>query len=106
MDAVELLANDGFDVVEAPTANDALAILKQRHLSIHVLFTDVHMPGGMDGLSLAHHARQHWPWIGILIVSGKARLSQSDLPAGSRFLSKPYDSDHVVKHIRELAEVG
>ncbi len=103
LDMVEVLHNDGFDVIEADNASDALSILRQQHESIHVLFTDVHMPGGMNGMELAHHARRHWPAIGILIASGQARPAQDDLPAGSRFLAKPYENHHVVKHVRELA---
>lgn len=103
---VNVLTNDGFEVIEADNSDEALAILRKHHEAVQVLFTDVHMPGEMDGLALAHHARQHWPQLGILIASGQARLAKEDLPAGSRFLNKPYQSQHVVKHVRELVNVA
>jgi hypothetical protein len=53
-------------------------------------------------VALVHHARQHWPWIGLLVASGKARPTSTALPPKCRFLPKPYDPDHVVNHVREL----
>jgi DNA-binding NtrC family response regulator len=102
LDAVDALINDGFDVIEADNADAALALLHHHNGSIHVLFTDVHMPGTLSGLELAHCARRHWPLISILIVSGQTPLLRADLPARSRFLSKPYESQDILAHIREM----
>jgi CheY-like chemotaxis protein len=98
--AVDMLTDEGFEVIEAGHAEEALAILELQAADIHILFTDIHMPGPMDGLELAYHARSHWPWIALLLASGKAR--PAEMPAGSRFLSKPYDLYHVVRCVREL----
>jgi CheY-like chemotaxis protein len=100
--AVEALLNAGFVVLEAGHAGDALAILQSRATDIHALFTDVQMPGDMDGVMLAHETSRCWPWIGLLITSGRTPLAQTALPAGSHSLPKPYDVDHVIRHIHAL----
>lgn len=92
----------GFKVIEAGHAEEALAILRSQASKIHVLFTDIRMPGLLDGLALAHHARLHWPWIALLVASGTDKPRAAELPRDSRFLSKPYKLDHVLAHIREL----
>jgi CheY-like chemotaxis protein len=55
-----------------------------------VIFTDIHMPGSMDGIKLAHFVKNRWPPIKIIATSGHAKITVSDLPEGSRFLPKPY----------------
>jgi two-component system, response regulator PdtaR len=102
MMAVDVLTGAGFDVVEAGHAEDALIALQDRHGAIHLLFTDIHMPGTMNGLELAHHVRRVWPHVALLIASGQKRPLAAELPAGSVFLTKPYDPDHVVAHAQAL----
>lgn len=104
MMAADALSDAGFDVVEAEHADGALAILQAQAGSVHVLFTDVHMPGSMDGLQLAQHTHGHWPWIAVLIASGQARPTAEELPVNSRFLKKPYDYRHVIQHLREMLD--
>jgi hypothetical protein len=58
------------------------------------------------GRSLAHHVRGHWPWISLLIASGVAFLRSAEMPPGFTVLLKPYDFDHVGKHVREFAQAG
>ena len=106
MAVVHLLMDEGFEVWEAEHANAAIALLEAEAPGVHVLFTDVRMPGIMDGLALSHHVKTHWPWIGILVASAHAALTEDDLPKGARFLPKPYRHKHVVKHVRELAEAA
>ncbi len=101
MAAAQALQAEGFSVMEAAHAEEALNILQAHAAGVHVLFTDVQMPGLMDGVALAHHAARTWPWIGLLIASGVPQ-PQHTLPATSRFLAKPYDHGHVVSHIRDL----
>ena len=98
----EALTEAGFDVVEAEHADEAIVHLHANPKGIAVLFTDIHMPGSLDGLALAHLARSHFPRIGVLVASGRGRPSLSDLPSGSRFVPKPYDTESVVNHVREL----
>ena len=98
----QALADAGFDVVETEHAAEAVAVLHNRAREIHAIFTDVHMPGTMDGLALAHFSWRNWPWIALLIASGLAHPRPEEMPEGSRFLPKPYHLDHVVRHLREM----
>jgi CheY-like chemotaxis protein len=102
MDAMEMVAAAGYTVLEAEHAADAIGLLEQHSADIFALFTDVHMPGEVNGIGLAHHTNKNWPWIHILIASGIARPSPHELPAGARFIAKPYRAEHVVGHIREM----
>lgn len=101
MHAVEMIEDAGFDVVEAANADEAIALLETRP-DIRVVFTDIEMPGSMDGLKLASFVRGRWPPIKIIATSGHLRVSESELPSGSVFLSKPYRRDHVVSVLREI----
>jgi DNA-binding NtrC family response regulator len=102
---VSALEAADFEVIEADHAGEALAILEREAVRIHVVLTDVHMPGPMDGLVLAHHVRRHWPSIGLLVASGRGDVDAGAMPEGSRFILKPYHLDHLVQqHIRELGE--
>jgi len=103
MSAVYALEDADFSVLEASTADEAIEILEHEADSIHVVFTDVRMPGSMDGVELAHHIRRHRPHIGLIAASGHARRLADRLPHGSRFVVKPYDIDEVVEHVRDLA---
>jgi CheY-like chemotaxis protein len=100
--AVEFLTDAGFSVIEATHAKDAMGVLEVQFEEIHILFTDIHMPGEMDGLALAHHVKRNWPQISLLITSGDLLPDQKDLPEGSKFLRKPYHHDHVINHVRSL----
>jgi DNA-binding NtrC family response regulator len=98
----EALTDAGFDVVEAQHADEAVAVLHARAREIHAMFTDIHMPGSIDGLALAHLSRRTWPWIALLIASGHARPKADEMPEASRFLAKPYHPDHVVNHLQDM----
>jgi len=100
---VEALRDAGLEVMEAEHAEAALSVFQRHAARIHVLFTDIQMPGDMDGLALAHHTAKTWPGIALLITSARPRPDQALLPAKSRFVAKPYRHSHVVRHIRELA---
>ena len=71
MDAVDMIAGAGFDVVEAANADQAIEILESRR-DVTVVFTDIQMPGSMDGLKLARAIRGRWPPIKIVATSGRA----------------------------------
>jgi two-component system, response regulator PdtaR len=99
---VEALLDAGFDVIEATHAREAVTMLEGEAIRVHALFTDVHMPGDMDGVALAHHTRLHWPWISLLVTSGRAYPKTNTMPEGTRFIAKPYELKHVIGHIREM----
>ena len=96
----DLLAEAGFEVLEAGNAGEALRILEATP-EVRVVFSDVEMPGPLDGLGLAHHIRQHWPGIGIVLTSGH-RIRAETIPREGRFLAKPYDGQALVRHIEEI----
>jgi CheY-like chemotaxis protein len=100
------LLENGFDVIEAVHAQDAIRILHAEAPRVHALFTDVHMPGEMNGVGLAHHTRSNWPWISLLITSGRAYPMTEEMPTGTRFIPKPYELSNVARHIRELVQAG
>src|SRR6202000_646946 len=87
MDSAEVIENAGFEVIQAASADEAIAILTARP-DIHVVFTDIQMPGAMDGLKVAGFVRDRWPPIKIVATSGLVRVEDDDLPAGSVFLRK------------------
>ena len=101
IDAVEMIEAAGFDVVEAANADEAMKILEVR-LDITVVFTDIQMPGSMDGLKLAAAIRGRWPPIKIVATSGVVDVRGVDLPEGGQFLPKPYSSAEIVGALREL----
>jgi CheY-like chemotaxis protein len=103
MGAVQMLEGAGFTVVEASNAHDALAILENRH-DIRAVFTDVNMPGTLDGLRLARMVRGRWPPIHLIVTSGLLSPNDDDLPPGGRFVPKPYEPTHVIATIRELLD--
>ena len=101
MDAVDMIAEAGFEVVEAANADQAIEILEARR-DITVVFTDIQMPGSMDGLKLARAVRGRWPPIKIVATSGHVGVRETDLPEGGRFLPKPYSSNEVTGLLRDL----
>jgi CheY-like chemotaxis protein len=101
MDAVEMIEEAGFEVVEAGNADEAIGILERR-LDIRVVFTDIQMPGSMNGLKLAAAVRGRWPPIKIIATSGHYAIRVGDLPEGGIFLPKPYTSERISIALREL----
>jgi CheY-like chemotaxis protein len=104
MDAADMIAAAGFEVVEAADADTAIEILETRN-DIAVIFTDIQMPGTMDGLKLARAVRGRWPPIKIIATSG-VKVGERDLPEGGRFLPKPYNSDQITGMLRQLTVGG
>lgn len=98
---VDELEAAGFLVFEAASADIAISILEE-HPQIRLIFTDVDMPGTMDGLKLAAFVRDRWPPIKIIVTSGRITPEPSALPLGVPFLTKPYEFDRVISAIREI----
>src|ERR1700690_1746162 len=105
MDSAEVIENAGFEVGQAANADEAIAILTARP-NIHVVFTDIQMPGSMDGLKLARFVRNRWPPIKIVATSGRVIVGDDDLPDGSVFLPKPYRGTEVVATLREMTSAA
>jgi len=105
MRAVDIVEDAGFSPVEAVSADDALAILESRS-DIELLFTDIQMPGSMDGLELAHAVHERWPLIKIILVSGQLTLADADKPTDSRFFRKPLDVRQMIEEMRDMMGKG
>lgn len=98
---VDILEEAGFSVVEAGNAAEALETLEGDN-DVRVLFTDVNMPGELDGLELARVVHERWPEIRVLIASGQVRPCSDEIPGCGRFLPKPYKAGAVIREIREM----
>ena len=101
--AVSMLQDAGFDTLEADTAEDALHLLEE-HEGVCVLFSDVQLPGKMDGLALAQAVHDRWPAIGLLLTSGGVNVRRDQIPDDGQFLPKPYDANEMVEAVREKCE--
>jgi two-component sensor histidine kinase/CheY-like chemotaxis protein len=105
MRAVDIVEDAGFIPIEAVDADEALSILESCS-DISLLFTDIQMPGSLDGLKLAHAVHKRWPAIKIIMVSGQVNLSDADKPADSRFFGKPLIADHMISELQEMVGTG
>jgi CheY-like chemotaxis protein len=101
LSGVGIFIDAGFRMIEAVNGDEALASL-EANSDVRLLFTDVDMPGMIDGLALARQVHDRWPHIGIIVASGKSAPQTCELPAGVRFHRKPYSPAAVVMHAREL----
>jgi two-component system, response regulator PdtaR len=102
MTAADELDDAGFRVLEAKNADEALVVLEAHSAEVQVLFTDVNMPGSMDGMALAERVYQRWPHVLLLISSGYARPHPDEIPDHGRFEPKPYRGETLVRHITEM----
>lgn len=99
MNALDMLGDAGFDVVEAAQADEALVQLAD-HPEIGLLFTDVNMPGSMDGLDLARRVHELRPEVRLIVTSGKVRPIGRELPDHGQFIGKPYLEQQLLAMIR------
>ncbi len=101
MSMVDELEDAGFTVFEASNAEQAIEMLIANS-AIEVMFTDIDMPGGIDGLKLAASVRDRWPPIKIIVTSGHRQINVQALPVEARFVIKPYDPMAIIRSIREM----
>src|SRR4051794_38641536 len=102
MVAVDVLEGAGFTVLESTNAEEALRLLESRP-DVQVLFTDVNMPGALDGLGLAQSVHERSPGVDILIGSGRIRPDPGELPPGTQFIAKPYAPAALTDAVRAVA---
>jgi two-component sensor histidine kinase/ActR/RegA family two-component response regulator len=105
MRAVDIVEDAGFHPIEAVNADEAISILESRS-DISLLFTDIQMPGSIDGLMLAHAVHDRWPSIKIILVSGQVKPSELERPAESRFFGKPLAVDQMVNELKAMVGAG
>jgi two-component system, response regulator PdtaR len=98
---VQFMEDAGFSVYEASNADEAIALL-ELHDDIRAVFTDIQMPGSMDGLKLAHYIRWRWPPVKLILTSGYAKPLSEDMPAGCGFFAKPYQLEMVESTLRAM----
>lgn len=102
MDFADQLRAAGYETHEASNSAEAIAIL-ELHPEIRAVFTDVQMPGDMDGLQLSHYVRERWPPTVIVVCSANQLPSPDVLPSDASFVAKPFESDAVdamLSHVR------
>ena len=105
MRAVDIVEDAGFIAVEAVNADEALSILESRS-DISLLFSDIQMPGSMDGLKLAHAVHHRWPSIKIILVSGQVNVGSAEAPADSRFFGKPLEVKQMIAELQAMMGSG
>lgn len=101
LDALEIVTAAGFHALAAANADEAIAILESRN-DIRVIFTDINMPGSIDGLKLAHAVRRRWPPIEIIVASAALFGGEHKLPERGVFIRKPYSEQQLARTLREL----
>ena len=105
-DLVRLIATDileecGFSVIEAENAEEALTVLEARP-DVRLLFTDINMPGALNGIELARQVHDRWPHVLLVLTSGQRAPRRADIPDEGRFLAKPYAAEQLVGQVEEL----
>jgi CheY-like chemotaxis protein len=105
MRVVDMVEDAGYISVEAVDADEAFAILQSRS-DIALLFTDIQMPGSMNGLQLAHAVHARWPPIKIILASGQLHPLRSDIPPDSRFFGKPLKSGEMIAEMQDMLGHG
>jgi CheY-like chemotaxis protein len=101
MATADSIRDAGFEVLEAANADEAVGILEGRG-DIRVVFTDIRMPGPMDGAKLTHAIKQRWPPIRIIATSGQVALDTLQLPAGTLLFPMPYRAEDVAWTLQSL----
>jgi len=105
MRAVDIVEDAGFHPVEAVNADEAISILESRS-DISLLFTDIQMPGSIDGLKLAHSVHERWPSIKIILVSGQVKPTDAERPEDSRFFGKPLGVEQMIAELQAMVGAG
>lgn len=100
----DYLRVQGFRVVEANSAVEAIEIMQSGVVDVDLVFSDVQMPGDMDGFGLSHWLRVNKPGIPLILTSAYAIAVETEaiVDARRQFVAKPYDEQHVAYRIRSL----
>ncbi len=105
MIGADMIEDAGFHVLQAASADEAIEILEHA-TNVKLIFTDVDMPGSMDGIALATLVHKRWPDVRLLLTSGHRNVIEKDLPDDGRFVPKPYTSAGVIDEIKDLLPDG
>jgi DNA-binding NtrC family response regulator len=103
MPIAQYLRDCGYKVIEAVSADEAMAVLVHRETAIDVVFSDIEMPGSVDGFGLAKWIREHRPGMDVVLAGTVPRtIDAAKELCESGPLPKPYDTQSVHNHIRRL----
>jgi CheY-like chemotaxis protein len=105
-DACQILEEAGFRVLQAFDADEALPILERYEGDITAVFTDVEMPGSLNGFSLARVCAQRWPEVAVLVASGRREPRDDELPPVATFIRKPFSAGVVHARLQEMLPDG
>jgi two-component system, response regulator PdtaR len=103
--AADLLEEHGFRVIEARNAAAALKVLETRD-DVRLLFTDIQMPGTLDGMDLARQVHQRWPQVLLVITSGQKKAAEAEIPDHGRFVAKPYRAAELLDQVDDMIHKG
>lgn len=106
LDACSILADAGFRFYEASSGDKAKDLLDRVADNVVLLFSDVEMPGETNGFALAQYVADQWPWIEIVIASGRVLPEAGQIPDKATFISKPFNHDMVHNHLRAILPDG
>ena len=106
IDACSILEDAGFRFFEAGDGDEAKSLLAKYADNVVPLFSDVEMPGDTNGFVLARYVAEHWPWIEIVIASGQIKPEPDQMPEKATFISKPFNHDMVLDHLRKMPPDG
>ncbi len=101
MQGVDMLEDAGYTVLEAQSADEAIALLEDGS-EVRLMFSDVDMPGSMDGVALAELVHGRWPKIRLLLTSGHHHIADADLPDDGQFVPKPYSNEAIIEKVDDL----
>lgn len=105
LDTADMVAEEGFDVIEARTAEEAFRFLEHYH-SLQLVITDIQTGGPMDGCELAWEVKRRWPKICVVVASGGARPTEGNLPPTAIFVAKPISPEVAHEAIEEYCGHG
>lgn len=100
MAAADAISDTGLRVREAGDTDEALQAM-DAYPDIGVLFTDIQMPGQIDGLELAEQVHRDRPDVELIVTSGETKLKDSELPDSGTFLSKPYHASRLIEVVKK-----
>jgi CheY-like chemotaxis protein len=102
-DLAQTLEAEGYKTFEAADATEAIAVL-EANSEIRVVFTDIQMPGTMDGLALSHYVRKRWPPTIIVVSSGRCSPTKEEMASDALFVAKPYVPDVLTKVLHDIRQ--
>ena len=105
-DVCVILEEAGFRTHDAESGDEAKGLLHKVAESVTLLFSDVEMPGHTNGFALARYVAEHWPYIEIVVASGRMKPKAEDMPPKASFIGKPFSAEMVHDHLREKLPDG